>query len=345
MSRTVSFGLVGWSRTSGQLVRRLADLPQLQLRWLCDPPSELKLGPLAHRLGARRTYDPNALFGDEHVDAVVVCAPYGQRAELVERSLEAEKHVLVLGPVAASRVETDRLLKLATERQRVLDATTPFLSDPALTALAARLAAGQLGELYYLQVDCSHREEAEESVDLFSELAADDIAALLRLAHDRPVVVNAALEAYTATDSADVLSCTFRFATGVAARLLYSRVEACPRHVLRVVGSHGTATLDRNSFEHRLVIHDRYGLDGSHALAVRLPVGDPYVVVCEEFLTAVRTGSPRTSSAELVAVAEAIEALSEALAHETHSQPARLSRDRPKRDSKGDLRHARAAQV
>ena len=345
MSSVVSFGVIGWTRASGRLADHLADLPHARLLWICDPPSELRLGPLAHRLGARRTYDPDVLLDDERVDAVIVCAPYAQRAALIARSLEADKHVLVLGPAAASRVETARLLKLAQARGRVLDATTAFLHDPALAALETRILAGSLGELLYLHGDCSAG-EGSGSLDVLSDLAADDIAALLRLAHDRPVEIDAGTQSFVAPDSVDLVECRFRFVTGFTARLTYSRVDATTRHVLRVVGARAAAVLNRSPASDRLVIHDRSSDEGTSTLSVRIDPTDPYVRLCEEFLTAVRTCACRTSPAEIDAVAEAMEAVSNCLARNARSTAsAAVWSSRVHRSSQGDLSNVRAAHL
>jgi len=312
MRQTVSFGVVGWSRTSREVVRRLADLPDVKLRWLCDPPSELRLGPLAHRLGARRTYDADVLFDDEQVDAVVVCAAYADRARLVRQALEADKHVLVLGPVAASAGDTERLLKFARAGKRVLDATTPRLREAAVGALSERLAEGALGELYYIDVDCGAAADAVQSGDVLSELAADDVASVLHVLQDRPVGVEATVESFSG-DGTDRLTSSLRFANGVVASMRHSRLEASARHTIRVVGSHATAELDRRSSTHCFLIHHREDRNGGHSVAVRLPEVDPYAKLCDDFLTSVRSGALAVATGEMHAVAETIERISQSV--------------------------------
>jgi predicted dehydrogenase len=54
--------------------------------------------------------DPEEIFGDPAIDAVVIATPHHSHADLVVRGLEAGKHVFVEKPLALSRIEINRIV-------------------------------------------------------------------------------------------------------------------------------------------------------------------------------------------------------------------------------------------
>jgi myo-inositol 2-dehydrogenase/D-chiro-inositol 1-dehydrogenase len=123
-------------------------------------------------------------LGDPNVDAIVVAAPTGLHAELVERAAVAGKHVLCEKPLGFDVEAGRRAVAACREAGVALQVGFQRRFDPGWRALKDALAAGQLGELQVLR--CSHRDVREPQAtgalgDVFVDVGVHDLDAALWL--------------------------------------------------------------------------------------------------------------------------------------------------------------------
>ena len=314
MRTPVTVGLAGLDEWGARAARVLSELPRAELRWLCDAQTGVPARRL--RLPAAQLTDRFAdLLEDEAVDAIVVSAPVHARAMLTRRALEAGKHVLTRSPLSTCGPEADELAALAQRRDVRLLAGHDQTFEPAVQQLKRILAAGGLGDVYYLY-GSRHRWSGEQT-DALWDVLADEIPLVLDLVADEPYEVQAFGESYLRETSRDVVIAQLRFATGIAAHLHVSTLGPSSAGRLTVVGSDRLAVLA----EGRLAVHERIERgDGSVAVRVeahddpRSEADDPLHQELDYFLTAIRTPLERVSGRPGAAVAHVLEALSRSLA-------------------------------
>jgi predicted dehydrogenase len=82
---------------------------QLQLRAVASRTGQNAVATAAQYGAAYSTTDPAEVLADPDVDLVIIATRHDQHADLVIRSLEAGKHVLVEKPLALRREELDRI--------------------------------------------------------------------------------------------------------------------------------------------------------------------------------------------------------------------------------------------
>lgn len=138
-------------------------------RWALDHPDELRFFAVVDPDPARR-----ARFGDPHgipdarrfgtvddlfamerlADAVVVASPDRAHFTGAAGALAAGYHVLLEKPMAATLEETEKLVHLATESDRVVQVAHVLRYTPFFRTLNEVLASGRIGDL----VTVEHRE-------------------------------------------------------------------------------------------------------------------------------------------------------------------------------------------
>ncbi|MCO8277307.1 Gfo/Idh/MocA family oxidoreductase [Actinoplanes sp. TRM 88003] len=123
-------------------------LPGVRLVAVADP-----VPGAAERLGAGREYaDPDPVWADPEVDAVVIAAPARFHADLAVAAARAGKHVFCEKPMALSSADADRVIDAAREAGVVLQVgfnrrfapdwvAARALIDDARAALAIALTA------------------------------------------------------------------------------------------------------------------------------------------------------------------------------------------------------------
>jgi len=105
--------------------------------------------------GIRLHDDLSTILADPSIDAVVFAARHTDRAEQVERTAAAGKHVFVEKPLALTVAEADRALDATTRAGVVLAVGYQRRLHPSFVELRTRIRDGRLGEVSLVTSDMS----------------------------------------------------------------------------------------------------------------------------------------------------------------------------------------------
>jgi predicted dehydrogenase len=293
------------------------------------------LHPTTPRHGVRRTAQFDDLLNDEKLDAVAIAAPVAARFELASAAIAADKHIYVHGVPAQTAPEAELLIAQARRRGRVLvtgDCLHRF--DPGVERLRGLLAAGDLGDVLYLDCDRHVCGRSPEQDELLWSAGAEEVALALHLLADQPVTVDAHGESYLDVAAPDVLHWRLLFATGIVAEMQVSGLDARPGSRIAFVGSKATAVLERGPDV--LTVYTKVGGDRrsegttfsvGDVVSPRVAGDDPVRRSWEAFLGAIRSTAPQPEPRrEVVAVVETLERIQRAL---RRSASIELRRTRP----------------
>lgn len=99
-------GVIGYGYWGPNLVRTFSEGEGADVTWCVDQlPNRVALAKKCYTAPTIST-DPEAIFTDSTVDAVVVATPLATHFTLVKGALERDKHVPVERPVAAGGQRT-----------------------------------------------------------------------------------------------------------------------------------------------------------------------------------------------------------------------------------------------
>jgi predicted dehydrogenase len=289
MRTPFAIGVVGLDRGGADIARVFAELPQANLRWICDERPELLLDARRRFAYTESTSHVEDLLEDESLDAIAVSGPESARPRIATLALERDKHVFAPGLVARAASEVDALIDLAQQQDRCLLIAPARLFDPGIRLLHELIEVGRLGELYYLR---SVRNDVvpQQGRDVLWWLGCEDAAIMLTILGDEPIDVSARAEAFRHEGLADVVSCHFRFATGIAGQLYLSAMEAQSEYRVVAVGDAATVVFDAYKTMRRLSIFRRPAARANRGDAVRSPYvedTDFLTEACVRFLEAV----------------------------------------------------------
>lgn len=96
--------------------------------------------------------DPNEMFRESGLDAVVISTPHSSHFRYVKRALECNLHVLVDKPLACTFLQARILVELAERRDRALQVVTQRRFSDGYVYLRQAIASGALGRIRL--VDC-----------------------------------------------------------------------------------------------------------------------------------------------------------------------------------------------
>jgi myo-inositol 2-dehydrogenase/D-chiro-inositol 1-dehydrogenase len=139
-------GLLGLGRIGAFHAETLAGLPAVEELVLSDPVPALA-EQVAGRLGARIAGSPGAVLASG-VDGMVIAAPTGLHAELIELCVAAGLPTFCEKPVARDSDEAARLARRVADADVQVQIGYPRRFDPAFAAARAAVADGDLGMVH-----------------------------------------------------------------------------------------------------------------------------------------------------------------------------------------------------
>lgn len=209
----IKMGVIGCGYWGPNLIRNFQNNAEVEIMAMADlDPQRLdRVGNLYQSV--RRTTDARSIIDDPALDAIVVATPVASHFPLGMAALEAGKHLFLEKPMAASSEQCERLLEAAEKRGLHIMVGHTFLFSPAVRAIGKMIAAGDLGEVFYVSITRVNLGLFQQDVNVVWDLAPHDVAMLTHLFGAAPSVVSATGRSYVQVDKGieDVAFLTLEF--------------------------------------------------------------------------------------------------------------------------------------
>lgn len=321
-------GVVGLGYWGPNLLRVLAEQPNVELRWICDLDED-RLSLSARRYpGARPSARYSELLADPELDAVVIATPVHTHHELACRALEAGKHVFVEKPLADSSDLADNLVEIAEDQERVLMCGHTFIYSPPVRAVKGLLDAGSLGEVFFISSSRVNLGLHQRDVSVIWDLAPHDFSILLFWLNELPVSIRAVGRASIVKGIADVAFVTMSFASGIIVNCELSWLAPSKLRRTVLVGSEKMVIYDDGAsepvrvFDSGVVYRDPETFGEYHLsyrtgdiLSPKVETYEPLGREVADFLMAIQSGVPMPYHSALArSVVRMVEAADRSLA-------------------------------
>jgi predicted dehydrogenase len=285
-------GLIGYGYWGPNLLRNYMDTPAADVKWVCDSLPD-RLAKASGRYPSVRTAtDPEIVFDDPEVDAVLIATPISTHHALAMRALEAGKHVFVEKPMAMTVGECDEMCDAAEARGLTLMVGHTFVYSPPVRTVKSILDRGDLGEVRFITCSRVNLGLHQKDVSVVWDLAPHDLSILAYWLGETPLSVQAMGRSCIANGTPDVAFLNVRYSSGIIAELEVSWLSPVKLRRIVVVGSEQMLMYDDTESVEKVKIFDQ-GVDFK----------DPETF--GEFQLSYRTGgiySPKVENTEPLAV-------------------------------------------
>ena len=185
----------------------------------------------------------------DDVDAVVIATPVGTHFALAAAALANGKHVFVEKPLAASTGEAIELMRLARENDRVLMPGHTFLYSPPVVAIHDLIAAGELGEIYFISTSRVNLGLHQPDVSVAWDLGPHDFSILRYWMGETPEHVSAVSRGFVVPSMPDVAFIDLEYEGGTIAHVELSWLAPSKLRRTTIVGSKKMVVYDDMSNE------------------------------------------------------------------------------------------------
>lgn len=115
-------------------------------------PNVIHAEKVAKELGVGSfTGDPNEIFDDPNIDAVVIASPTSTHAEMIKRAAQSGKDIFVEKPITLDLAEASETLRIIKEANVVCQVGFMRRFDPAYAEAKTRIVAGDIGKPIYFK--------------------------------------------------------------------------------------------------------------------------------------------------------------------------------------------------
>ena len=302
MNKVTVIGTGHWGRN---LARNFNSLGALD--GLCDSDSTALAAQAALYDDVKTWSDPEQVFADPDITAVVIATPAATHGALVRQALKAEKHVFVEKPLCLDLREAAGLQQLANSDNLTLMVGHLLLYHPAYRALKSCIQSGQIGEIRYIYSNRASLGKIRQEENALWSFAPHDISMILDLTGMLPrrVVCNGGTYLYSSV--ADTSLSHMTFSEGLQAHIFVSWLHPFKDHRMVVIGSDGMAVFNDGEpgSEKLLVYEHEIGWSGAipnvnRAEGVPIPYSpeEPLRLECFHFLECIESGATPISNVE-----------------------------------------------
>jgi predicted dehydrogenase len=295
--------VVGLGYWGPNLMRVLAEQPDVRLAWICDL-DHARLAQYVRRYpGTNATSTYQHVLDDPDVDAIVIATPVHSHYELAAQALMAGKHTFVEKPLADSTSRADDLVDIADEADRVLMCGHTFIYSPPVRAVKSLLESGAVGDVYFISASRVNLGLHQRDVSVIWDLAPHDFSILLYWLGELPVSIRAIGRASIVKGIADVAFITMEFASGIIVNCELSWLAPSKLRRTVLVGSEKMIVYDDGAsepvrvFDSGVVYRDPETFGEYHLsyrsgdiLSPKIETYEPLGRELRDFIQATRTG-------------------------------------------------------
>ena len=215
--KEVNIGIIGYGYWGPNLVRNFASLPNCKVKYVCDLRVE-RLETLTRNYPSIKvTPNPDDLFNDPDLDAVVIATPVFTHYELAKRALNEGKHVLLEKPMTDTVEHAEDLINLASSKNKVIMVDHTFLYNGAVKKMKDLIVKGDLGQIKYFDSSRINLGLIQQDVNVLWDLAPHDISILGYLVDEKPVSVQATGVSHIHKGIENIAYMTLNYASGLIA--------------------------------------------------------------------------------------------------------------------------------
>lgn len=334
MTTVAVVGTGGWGKN---LVRNYYEIPEANLKYVCDLDQD-RLAEFAARMrDVTMTDSFEQVLSDPEVEAVIIATPAPTHHPLSKQALEAGKDVYVEKPFTLRMDHAEELIDIAAKGERILMVGHLLEYHPVVTRLKEMINADELGDIMYMYSQRLNLGTVREDENALWNFAPHDISTILFLLEKEPIKVAAHGQCYLQEGIEDVVFLTMHFADNTMAHIQVSWLDPHKVRKFTIVGSKKMAVFDDLDPNEKLRIYDKgarlnanydtyaeyLGLRFGDVTIPHMQIGEPLRAECNHFLECVGTRKQALSDgADGLRVVKVLNAAQESL--EKNGEPITL---------------------
>ena len=299
----IQLGVIGVGGWGKNLARNYYQIAECSLKYVCDLDTKRLAQIQTQMPGTTTTTRWQDLLEDSELQAIVIATTASSHYALCKAALLAGKDVYVEKPFVLEVAEAEELIKLASDRGRILMVGHLLEYHPVVNRLKQMIESGELGDIYYIYNQRVNLGTVRGDENSLWNFAPHDISSILYLLGEEPTDVSARGQCYLQPGIEDVVFLSLNFGGKRMAHIHVSWLDPHKIRKITIVGSKKMAVFDDLEGTEKLKIYDKGAAPNqdyntyAEYIALRfgditipyMKIGEPLQIECRHFLNSVRT--------------------------------------------------------
>jgi predicted dehydrogenase len=253
----INIAVVGAGAWGKNHIRVFSEIPNVQLKYICDSDSSKLLSIQKAYPQTRTVENLKPILLDPELKGVVVASSALSHYSLSKEILLANKDVLVEKPMALNSKDAEEILTIAEKRRRILMVGHLLIYHPVIDRLKGMITSGELGKIYYIYTQRVNLGVIRQDENALLSFAPHDLSVILHLLEEEPVMVSAHGESYIQNGIEDVVFLSLQFSDGKMANIHLSWLDPHKLRKITIVGSKKMVVFDDMEVSEKLKIYDK----------------------------------------------------------------------------------------
>lgn len=259
----INVAIIGCGYWGTNLIRVFSQLEQARLHTCCDiDESKLKKIKLTYP-SVNVISDYQSVFNNPEINAIVIATQVFSHYNLAKLALLANKHVLIEKPMTATSKESQELIELARQQNKILMVDHTFEYEPAIRKIRKIIESGELGDIYYINANWLNLGKLQPDVNVVFDLAPHVFSIINHVTNKEPLSVKANGEVYVNNNSnklEEMANLTIKYPDKIIANVNVSWLEPYKTRKMVIVGSKKMLVFDLLQPQEQIKIFDN-GVD------------------------------------------------------------------------------------
>jgi predicted dehydrogenase len=325
----IGIGLIGYGYWGPNLARNIAATSGARLVAIADVNETRRRAAAHDHPAASILATAFELIAAPEIDAVAIATTPAHHCALALAALDRKRHVLVEKPPGTSLGGVRDMVRAAQRSGCIFMVDHTFVFAPAVGTLAARIRAGDIGQLKYIESTRTNLARFDPTVGVIRDLAVHDLAILSHLLDRSPVSVTASGQRLSGVPE-EMAFLRLDYDDGVLVHIHVNCTSPVKIRRMSIGGTRGLAVYDDIDQNEKIRIYQRnadYQLGSRDEIGLRVgyrsgtvtspsvaPI-EPLARVAQSFVECIRTGTrPLTDGTFALRVMAAIDAAERSLA-------------------------------
>ncbi len=205
----LNVAIIGCGYWGNHLVRNFYTSTLWNVKYICDKDKN-QLDKISSKYSNITSLtNPEQIFDDATIDAVVIATPVFSHFELAKKSLLSNKHTWVEKPLAASSEEAKELIEIAKSRNLILHVDHTYIYTPAVRKIKELIDNNVLGDMLYFDSTRVNLGLFQHDINVIWDLAPHDISILQYTIGKKPISVSATGKSFYKYNNKDIASISF----------------------------------------------------------------------------------------------------------------------------------------
>jgi predicted dehydrogenase len=282
-NKIVKIGIIGFGYWGPNLVRNFSGLDSCEVKIIADlNKDKLKLAQKKFP-SVLVTTEPNDLFSDPEIDAVVIASPVFSHFPLAKKALLSGKHVLVEKPMTSDVKQAEALIKIAQKNKITLMVDHTFLYTAAVKKLKELISSKEIGNINYFDSTRINLGLFNAEINVIWDLAPHDISILKYLLNEEPKSVVATGVSHTNNKIENIAYLTIYYPSNRIAHINCSWASPVKMRQILIGGTKKMVVYDDIEPTEKIRIYDSgYKFSNTNKLRVDYRSGDIHIPKLEQ---------------------------------------------------------------